>query len=65
MKNLLKVALVMTAFVFAAGCAKKQPAPAPQPVMTDTAMTQPAPTKHRRHHKDKLGKTYYKKDTKK
>lgn len=64
MKNFLKVALVMTAFVFAVGCAKKQPAPAPQPVMTDTAMTQPAPVKHKRH-KDKLGKTSRTKDTNK
>lgn len=68
MKNLVKVALVATAFVFAVGCAKKAPAPvAPQPVVADTSMVQPEPVvkKHKRYYKDKLGKVRRHKDRKK
>lgn len=63
MKNIVKIALVAMAFVFAAGCAKK-PAPAPEPVMTAPETGMVKHKKHHRHHyKDKLGTMSTAKDT--
>jgi hypothetical protein len=63
MKKILTIALIATAFVFAAGCAKK-PAPAPEPVMTASDTGVVKHKKHHRHHyKDKLGTASTAKDT--
>lgn len=62
-----KLALIVTAFVFAAGCASQKPAPAPQEPVATTAPADMGAAKHKKHgkhhHKEKLGQASYQKDT--
>ena len=49
--KLIKLALIATAFVFAAGCASQKPAPAPQEPVATTAPVDMGVVKHKKHGK--------------